>query len=79
MNAESLEYAAGYGLITGVPIAKRAVFKNFMKPNESASRFTLFDIHDVTQKDIVPNMHKLLQILLPFNKLLLQLSKYFHL
>ena len=62
MDAELLKYAAVYDLI--IPDAEHDVFKNFIKGHEQATRFTLIDVYDVTQKDIFPNMHKLLHILI---------------
>ena len=62
MDAELLKYAAVYDLI--IPDAEHDVFKNFIKRHEQATRFTLIDVYDVTQKDIFPNMHKLLHILI---------------
>ena len=62
MDAELLKYAAVYDLI--IPDAEHDVFKNFIKRHEQATRFTLIDVYDVTQKDISPNMHKLLHILI---------------
>ena len=57
MDAELFKCAAVYD-------AERDVFKNFIKRHKQTTCFTSNDIYNLVEKDIFPNMLKLVQVLL---------------